>query len=41
MTHYETLRGEKPILKYFYEFDTTCFILNDKKQKINFDAKSD
>ena len=41
MTPYEIWRCKKPNLKYFHEFGSTCFILNDKEQKSNFDAKSD
>ena len=40
MTPYEIWRGKKCNLKYFLEFDSTCFILNDREQRSNFDAKS-
>ena len=33
MTPYEMWRGKKLNLKYFHEFGSTCFILNDKQQK--------
>ena len=34
------MKSKKPNLKYFYEFGSTCFILNDREQRSNFDAKS-
>ena len=40
-TPYEIWRGKKPNLKYFQEFGSTCFILNDREQRSKFDAKSD
>ena len=40
MTPYEIWRGKKPNLKYFHEFGSTCFIINDKEQRSKFDAKS-
>ena len=39
MTPYEVWRGKKPNLKYFHEFNSTCFVLNDKEHKCKFDAK--
>ena len=41
MTPYEIWRGKKPNLKYFHEFGSTCFILNDREKRSKFDAKSD
>ena len=41
MTPYEIWKGKKPNLKYFHEFRSTCFILNDKEQMSKFDVKSD
>ena len=41
MTPYEIWRVKKLNLKYFHEFGSTCFILNDKKQRSKFDVKSD
>ena len=40
MTQYEIWRDKKPNLEYFHEFESTCFILNDMKKRIKFDAKS-
>ena len=31
MTPYEIWRDKKPNLKYFHDFGSTCFILNDKE----------
>ena len=41
MTPYEVWEGEKPNLKYFHEFGSTCFVLNDREQRIKFGGKSD
>ena len=41
MTPYEIWKGKKPNLRYFHEFGSTCFVLNDKEHKRKFDAKSD
>ena len=41
MTPYEIWRGKKPNLKYFHEFGSTCFILDDREQRSKFDVKSD
>ena len=38
MTPYEISRGKKQNLKYFHEFGSTYFILNDKEQRSKFDA---
>ena len=40
MTPYEIWRGKKPNLKYFHEFGSNCFILNDKEQISKSDTKS-
>ena len=40
MTPYEIWSGKKPNLKYFHEFGSTYFILNDRKQRSKFDAQS-
>ncbi|GKF13548.1 retrovirus-related pol polyprotein from transposon TNT 1-94 [Tanacetum coccineum] len=39
-TPYELLRGRKPILDYFREFGSKCFILNTKDYLTKFDPKS-
>ena len=41
MAPYEIWRCKKLNLKYFHEFGSTCFILNDREQRRKFDAKSD
>ena len=41
MTLYEIWRGKKLNLMYFHEFGSTCFILNDREQRSQFDVKSD
>ena len=41
MTPYEIWRGKKPNLKYFHEFGSICFILDDREQRSRFDVKSD
>ena len=40
MTPYEIWRDKKPNLKYFHEFGSTCFILDDMEQRSKFDVKS-
>ena len=41
MTSYEIWKGKKPNLKYFHDFVSICFILNDKEQRSKFNGKSD
>ena len=41
MTPFEIWRGKKPNLKYFHEFGSTYFILNDMEQRSKFDVKRD
>ena len=41
MTTYEIWKGKKPNLKYFHEFGSNCFMLNDREHRSKFDAKSD
>ena len=41
MTPYEVWKGEKPNLKYIHEFGSTCFVLNNREQRSQFDGKSD
>ena len=40
-TPYELWRGKKPIVKYFTAFGSNWYILRDRKNLENFDAKSD
>ena len=40
-TPYEIWRGKKPVIKYFWIFDSGCYILRDRENLENFDAKSD
>ena len=41
MTLYEIWKGKKPNLRYFQEFGSTCFVLNEKERMRKFDTKSD
>ena len=41
MTPYKIRRGKKPNLKYFHEFISTYFILNNMEQVRKFDVKID
>ena len=40
-TPYELWRGKKPVVKYFRIFGSDCYILRDRENLENFDAKSD
>lgn len=40
MTPYKIWKGRKPNLKYFYIFESKCYILKDKNQLEKFDEKS-
>ena len=40
-TPYELWRGKKPVVKYFKIFGSDCYILRDRENLENFDAKSD
>ena len=40
-TAYEIWNGKKPKVKYFRVFGSKCYILNDRENLGNFDAKSD
>ena len=40
-TPYELWREKKPIVKYFWIFDSDCYILRDKENLEKFDTKSD
>ena len=40
-TLYELWREKKPIVKYFWIFDSDCYILRDKENLEKFDTKSD
>ena len=40
-TAYEIWNGKKPKVKYFQVFGSKCYILNDRENLENFDAKSD
>ena len=40
-TPYELWREKKPIVKYFWIFDSDCYILRDKENLEKFDAKRD
>ena len=41
MTPYEIWRGKKLNLKHLHEFESTCFVLNDREHMIKFDSKCD
>ena len=40
-TTYELWRGKKPVVKYFRIFGNDCYILQDRENLENFDAKRD
>ena len=40
-TPYELWRGKKSVVKYFRIFGNDCYILRDRENLENFDAKSD
>jgi hypothetical protein len=40
-TPYQIWRGKKPTIKYFWTFDSICYILRDRENLGKFDPKSD